>query len=119
VDFGGEQVEVDAIVGEKIAVPLAYGNGTQQRSGPLGIGVWRRIEHGNCCAYPCFARLLADFVARIVPSWGDPVAPSWTHHPIKTARAKGGNRGNCPKRRHGDKLAPVTRVLSLCFAGIA
>ena len=31
VDFGREKIEVDAVVGEKIAVTLAYGNGTEQR----------------------------------------------------------------------------------------
>ena len=31
VDFGREQIEVDAVIGEKIAIALAYGNGTEQR----------------------------------------------------------------------------------------
>ncbi len=40
VDFGREQIEVDAVVGEKIAVALADGNGTEQRPGPRGTGLW-------------------------------------------------------------------------------
>ena len=68
MDLGREQVEIDAVVGEKISVPFAYGNGTQQRAGPRRTGWWRRIKHGNRCAYPSFARLLAEFFARIVPS---------------------------------------------------
>ena len=31
VDFGRKQIEVDAVIGEKIAIALAYGNGTEQR----------------------------------------------------------------------------------------
>ena len=34
VDFGRIEIEIDAVVGEKIAVAFAYGNGTQQRPGP-------------------------------------------------------------------------------------
>ena len=38
MDLGGEQVDVDAVVGEKIAIELADGNGTQQRRRAQRIG---------------------------------------------------------------------------------
>ena len=39
VNLGREQVEIDAVIGEKIAIALADGNGAQQRPGPRGTGV--------------------------------------------------------------------------------
>ena len=47
MDFGWEQVEVDGIIGEKITVPLADGNGAQERRRPQHGGVRRHLKHGN------------------------------------------------------------------------
>jgi hypothetical protein len=56
---------------------------------------------------------LAICVARIVPYRANRRPLSRSHHPTKTARAKGGVVENCPKSQHGDALAQFARLLSL------
>jgi hypothetical protein len=61
VNFGREKIKIDAIVGEKVAVPFADGNGAQQWLGPSGTGLWRWIKHGKRCGYPVFSSFLKAF----------------------------------------------------------
>ena len=65
VNFGGIEIEIDVVVGEKSTVPLADG-GAQQRLGSRGGARRRDIKHRDRCACP----RAAGFGARIVPRRG-------------------------------------------------